>query len=546
MTDIKPDDALYLNTSRQDRIDILNTEKQWDIIVIGGGITGAGIFKFASQLGMKALLIEQQDFAWGSSSKSSKMVHGGLRYLAKGQGLLALESVKERQRLLKEARFLVTQENFVMGHYKKQFPWPWIFNLLLTVYDFLAGKRQHKFWSKSLYKWLVPAINDDALIGGTQFVDAITDDARLVLRLLQEAQQLGGVAINYTKATDLISNNNKITGVNVEIISDAEQKVQALQLSSKCIVNASGAWSDKLVTAKDNQPKSLKIRPLRGSHLVIPNWRLPVACAVSVLHPEDKRPVQIYPWQNMTIVGTTDVEHKGSLINEPNISQTEFTYLLDCVDVLFPHAKLSIDDIVSTFAGVRPVISCNKNSAPSAEKREHYIAEKSGFISVAGGKLTTFRTIAKQVIKRVNKQIKHQDKLPDFVAFQILPAIDNGHATKQLKERMLGLYGDLAPMFLSGFSPDFFKPIAYSRHVLAELLWALKYEQVFHLDDLLLRRTRIGNVLPNGGLAHVHLLKSYCDNILGWDEQIWQKELERYKNIINNYYSVPSNVTCKP
>jgi len=292
-----------LQLSRAQRLQQIDQQKSWDVIIIGGGITGAGILKLASQLGLKALLLEQKDFAWGSSSRSSKMVHGGLRYIAEGQVGLTLESVRERQRLLKDAPGLVTQGSFAVSHYAKQFPWPWIFNLLLSIYDLLAGKKQHQYWLDKDYQYLAPGIKNKNSKGGSQFVDAMTDDARLVLRLLQEAQQLGNQAINYVKVTQLVKENGRVTGV----IAKAEEAQQSLQLSAQIVINATGAWANDLF---DKSEQSIQLRPLRGSHLIVPSWRLPVATALSILHPEDRRPVQIFPWQNVTVIGTTDVEHR--------------------------------------------------------------------------------------------------------------------------------------------------------------------------------------------------------------------------------------------
>ena len=391
-----------LKLTRLSRLQRLTEDQHWDLIIVGGGICGAGIFKLASQVGLRALLLEQHDFAWGSSSRSSKMVHGGLRYVAEGQIGLTMESVKERQRLLKEAPFLVTQESFIVSHYRNQFPWRWIFNLLLNIYDLFAGKKLHHSWQPEAFSYLVPGSQQKDSVGGSQFFDAMTDDSRLVLRLLQEGQQLGGLAVNYMQVAELIQEQGRVTGVKAK----AKESEQPVSLFAPMVINATGAWSNQLLPAKN-----LNLRPLRGSHLVIASWRLPVASAVAVLHPKDKRPVQIFPWQNTTIVGTTDLEHNQPLNKEPAITQSEIDYLLECVDHQFPKAKLTEDDIISTFAGVRPVISKsskrfgveNQNAkiAPSKEDRSHRIISQPGLITVAGGKLTTFRLIAQEVLQSV-------------------------------------------------------------------------------------------------------------------------------------------------
>ncbi|NQZ81307.1 MAG: glycerol-3-phosphate dehydrogenase/oxidase [Colwellia sp.] len=589
--------------SRQQRLDIITQQKEWDIIIIGGGITGAGILKQAAQLGLKVLLLEQKDFAWGSSSRSSKMIHGGLRYIAQGQVKLTKESVQERQHLLNDAPQLVNSQSFAMSHYKNQFPSPWIFNSLLNVYDFLAGKKQHRYYTKTDYNYLVPYTdlinqknNQSTLqknnqqtnsLGGTQFVDAITDDARLVLRLIQEAQQLGALAINYVKVNKLLHNNSQVSGVIVQDLSTAETKEKpaedenneypSLKLQAKIVINATGAWAKNLLTdVKQLNPQPVQpinIRPLRGSHLIISSWRLPVASAISVLHPVDKRPVQIFPWQNVTVVGTTDVEHDQPLSKEAMISHDEFNYLLAAVDHQFPALNINHKDIISTFAGVRPVVpkksssvprnhnviaNANKNMiSPSQEKREHSIWQQPGLLTIAGGKLTTFRLIAQQVLQKLANEL-------NLTSSEIIKAGEcifdktssknnnedsrrssnknNKQLPKHVSSHLLGCYGNLSKVLISQARQADLSTISYSQFLWAELSWAVKYEQVMHLDDLLLRRTRLGNVLPNGGLDIINKIKAVCVNDLNWNEQRWQDEILRYQKIWQTYYSptIPS------
>jgi len=523
-----------LTLDRQQRIAQIRDQGKWDLIIIGGGITGAGILKLASQIGIKVLLLEQKDFAWGSSSRSSKMVHGGLRYMAQGDVKLTLESVKERQRLITEGSQLITEQSFVMSHYKYQFPWPWLFNLLLDFYDFFSGLKRHKFWKKSDYLSLVPQIKEESLLGGTQFTDALTDDARLVQRLIQEAKYLDGQALNYARVTSFIQKSNRITGVNVQLEGEVGNN---FELEAKVVVNATGAWSDLLKT--ENKEPAFKMRPLRGSHLVIPSWRLPVASAVSILHPEDKRPVQIYPWQNVTLVGTTDVEHGENINSEARISRQEFDYLMECIKHQFPKANIAEKDIISTFSGIRPVIAGGGFIAPSQEKRDHSIFQSPGLITVTGGKLTTFRLIAEQVMTEVAKHLGLSLKgfrQAIFEPYEEKQTLNICHKTKQLQ----ACYGILAKAFVQQSAKELFQPIGYSRHLWAELVWAVKYEQVVHLDDLMLRRTRLGNVLPNGAKEYLSHIRKLCQPFLNWGKTKWQQEISRYLKIWQSSYSLPS------
>ena len=542
--------AAHIMQSRKQRIASIEQQQCWDMVVVGGGVTGAGILKLASQLNLNVLLVEQKDFAWGSSSRSSKMVHGGLRYMAQGQVGLTKESVTERQRLLSEGYPLITKHSFVMSHYKHAFPSPWLFGQLLTCYDFIAGERQHKYWPKQSYQGLVPFVDENALLGGTQFVDALTDDSRLVLRLIQESLQLNGQAINYAKVTD-IEKDNENYRVNIQL----DEKV--LSVKAKVVVNACGAWSNQLTTQQQESSGSRTkngkyyMRPLRGSHLVIANWRLPVASVVSLRHHQDKRPVQIYPWQNVTIVGTTDVEHNQGLETEARISQQEMDYLLEAINQQFPDAKISSTDIISTYAGVRPVITAGKNTPPSKEKREHHIEQQEGLIAVTGGKLTTFRLIAQQVLELAIQHLKGslRQEQPSLEAiFEQLPPILSKHhgqlsndISEQISHQIEACYGELSATFLNESQQELCSNIRYSKHLWAELVWAAKYEQVYHLDDLMLRRTRLGNVLPNGGEALLDKIKQLCLPELGWPEEKWQQEAVRYRDIWRTFYSLPAS-----
>lgn len=527
----------HLTLSREARLQLLASEQPWDLIVVGGGIVGAGVLRLAAKLGLKCLLVEQKDFAWGSSSRSSKMVHGGLRYLADGQLGLARESVTERQLLLDQAPHLVYSQSFLMSHYRWQFPWGWLFDLLLYGYDALAGKRLHKRWRQAEFQFLLPKSRQAKAKGGSQFFDGMTDDARLVLRLLQEAQIDGALAVNYVTAETLLSHKEAVTGLTVTVAGQE----QPLKLHSKMVVNATGAWANHL------SPRPLNLRPLRGSHLVLPRWRLPVTSVVAVVHPKDGRPVQIFPWQGATLVGTTDVEHADALNQEPRITSEEVDYLLACVNHQFPDHHITQADIISTFAGVRPVIAKSSRAKdepldPSKEDRHHSIDYQPGIISVAGGKLTTFRLIAQQVLTLAatdlgfsKKRLKELGQTPFFSPCMELP---HSFRQKAQQERLQGIYGELAGDFALQLDKELDQPIGATPTLWAELKWALQYEQVCHLDDLLLRRTRLGNLLPKGGEAIFCRLKDLCQSQLDWSDERWGQELQRYQNLWQQCYSL--------
>jgi glycerol-3-phosphate dehydrogenase len=514
--------------------------RPWDMIIIGGGITGAGILLTASQAGLKVLLIEQQDFAWGASSKSSKMVHGGLRYLGSGQYNMTKDAVIEREKLLHELPGLVSPLQFLMGHYKYQFPGPLVFNTLLTIYDWIGGKRNHRYINHNIADFYAPGIEQSKLQGATQFADAVTDDARLVMRVLQEAQDLGGTAMNYLSAEQLIKTAGQVTGIRV-----ADQvSGQQFNLSAKVVVNATGPWTDKLrlqVQAKK------AIRPLRGSHLIVPSWRLPLAYSVSYFHPEDKRPIFAFPWENSTVIGTTDLDHHHDLDQQPCISQNEVDYLLAGINKKFPQADISEDDVISTYAGIRPVVSNHDNeqsTKPSDEKREHSIWNEQGLISVAGGKLTTFRLIALEVLTAAQDYLPSMDlkALRNQRLFKPVSDDNTEHGLSQSqRQRLTSLYGQHYSDLLKHATTHEFKAIGNTNTSLAELKWSLQHEMVVHLDDLLLRRSRIGLLLPHGGAHLFDQLQPLCQTTLGWNDVEWQQEVKRYQDMIQRYYGLPKH-----
>lgn len=509
--------------------------EQWDMIVVGGGVVGAGIFKFATQLGLKVLLLEQKDFAWGSSSRSSKMVHGGLRYVAQGEFRLTRESVEEREILIEKAAGLVHSNSYVMSHYRRRFPGKRLFKILMWIYGHFAGKNQHKQLSNHDYNFLMPGIKQHKLTGGTQYIDALTDDARLVFRLIQEAKLHGGVALNYTKVVELLRDGERVCGVTAQ----AEDMVAPINLNAKMVVNATGPWADKL-------DSKVILRPLRGSHVLVPNWRLPISSVMTLLHPKDRRAVMIYPWQNTTLIGTTDLDHRDSMDFEPKMTSAEMDYLLEAIHSHFPAANLQRADVISTYAGVRPIVldkPVDANVAASNESREHAMFCQPGFISITGGKMTTFRVIANEVMAAAATTLGLNQPIADFTLF------DNAdsHECQIYGDYLSGRYGCFVKQFVDEFSQGssllsdkLMAPIRYSQILWAELIFAVKYEQVNHLDDLLLRRTRLGNVLPNGAKAQLTEIKQYCQAHMDWSEDKWQQEIERYLDIWQQYYSVPA------
>ena len=506
--------------------------REWDLLVVGGGICGAGILREAARRGWSCLLLEQRDFAWGTSSRSSKMVHGGLRYIAKGQFGLTRDSVRERQRLLEEAPGLVDPLSYLFPHYQGQFPGPKVFGGLLAVYDALAGKRNHLYYPLQQLCYLLPGIRAQGLAGATCFYDAVTDDARLVMRVIGEARADGAEALNGMKVIELLRENGQVCGV---LAADSESG-QRFTLRSRAVAQATGAWADALRKKTGRE----HIRPLRGSHLLLAHWRLPVAHAISFMHGADRRPVFIFPWEGATVIGTTDLDHRESLEQDARISPQEVDYLLAACAQQFPDAQVVRSDVLSSWAGVRPVVSDGDDSAaPSDEKREHILWVEPGCVTLAGGKLTTFRLLALEVLHAcagfVGKSVVDHGQavfrpLPDSV----LPGISPSQ-----QRRLSGRHGQALPQ-LAALLEEIGSPSVGSLDTLwVELAQACDNELVLHLDDLLLRRTRIGLLLANGAAAEMPQIRALCQPRLGWSDARWAEEQQSYLELWQRCYSLP-------
>jgi glycerol-3-phosphate dehydrogenase len=494
------------------RIELAALEARYDLIVIGGGITGAGILREAVRSGARVLLVDARDFAAGTSSWSSKLVHGGLRYLKNGQWRLTLESVRERQRLMREAPGLVEAQTFLMPIYKGRKPGRWLMQIGLRVYDWMAGVRRSRWLTRDAVLGAEPDLDGEQLSGAMQFEDASTDDARLVLRLINEACRAGATVRNYTAAT-LREREGRCVGVSLRDAITAEQR----DIDGAVVINATGVWASQLPGAPAGAPQ---LRPLRGSHLLLAQTRLPLRNAISWLHPLDGRPIFAHPWEGAVVFGTTDLDHPDAL-DKPRISADEVSYLMEALRRQFPRLNLGPQDVLSSYAGIRPVVDSGKAN-PSAESRESALWASPGLVNVTGGKLTTFRTTAREALVAAAKEVPMLQPGADAAVFA-------NAGTASVPQRLSGRYGDLVAQQIVTQAPaDEREAIAGTPYSWAELRWSARHEWVVTLQDLMMRRTRLGLVAANGAAEQLPRILAICRQELGWDEVRCARERNAY------------------
>ena len=516
-------------------MNITGIQKEWDLIVVGGGVTGAGIFHEAVRMGLRTLLLEKQDFAWGASSRSSKMVHGGLRYLKEGKPLLTRASVRERQRLLDEAPGLVDPLGFLVPLFTDRSPSRKMMGIGLAIYSLMALEKQHVSYSAQEIAARIPYLRKTNLAGGFYFKDAQVDDARLVLRLINESITAGGCAVNYAGVRKILRDRRgNVSGVTVKDTLTGQEA----ELGATAVINATGAWAE---TLQPSPQRGLHLRPLRGSHLIFPKALFPVDNVISFMHPADKRPVFMFPWEGVAILGTTDIDHDQDMNLNPAISAAEADYLMDGITFIMPDLPLSKSDAIASIAGVRPVLSTGHKAA-SQESREHVVWKDNGLVTVTGGKLTTFRLLARDALKTAGEYLPGRslppDREPVFTAVRQRSGLP-GSIPGDLRRRLYGRYGQQADFIIDYCLTNNADTIPETNILWGELIHAAENEQIRRLTDLLLRRVRLGLVTKDGGSAYLEKIGGLCRPILGWDDVRWEAEKAHYLETWKKYYGPP-------
>lgn len=474
--------------NRADNLQTLRNTQNWDVIVIGGGASGLGAAVDAASRGFSTLLLEAHDFAKATSSRSTKLAHGGVRYLAQGHIDLVIEALHERGLLAKNASHLVKNQTFIIPNY--QWWEGYYYQIGLSIYDWLARKLRlgkTKRLNKTQTLAQLPTLKADGLASGIRYYDGQFDDARLAINLAQTLQDQGGCALNYVKVIDLIKDDKqRISGVVAEDSLSGER----FNLHCKAVVNATGVFTDSIMQLDKPSDKAFVV-PSQGIHLVLARDFLQSEHALMIPKTDDGRVLFAVPWHGKVIIGTTDVRVERPEL-EPKPLAQEIDFILQTAANYLTKAPTKAD-VLSVFAGLRPLAAPEKEGQKSKEvSRSHKVhVSDSGLVTIIGGKWTTYRKMAEDTI---DKAIENSD-LPNKACVSETLAIHGNRPTnEQDRQNHLYLYGSDAPAIeqLSAENPDY-KQRLHPKYpyTLAEVVWAIREEMAQSVEDILARRVRL-------------------------------------------------------
>jgi glycerol-3-phosphate dehydrogenase len=518
----------------------------FDIAIIGGGITGAGIARDAAQRGLAVALLERGDFASGTSSKSSRMIHGGLRYLAQRHVHLVRESLVERGLLLRLAPHLVHPMPWLLPVYEGGANSRFVLRAGLTAYDLMAGRRRlerHRSLPREALERSEPAIRTNGLQGGFRYFDCLVNDARLTLTTVRSAARDHAAVASRVEATGVLTEGGRVTGVNfADRLSGATGTLRA-----HVVVAAAGPWTDQ-VRALAGVPPVL--RPTKGIHVVVGHGRLPLSSAVAFAFRD--RMMFAVPYRDYTYIGTTDTDFTGDP-GEVRSDADDVAYSIEAANSAFT-VDLSPDEVVATWAGVRPLVY--EEGTPSEVGRDYDIqAGPEGFMTIAGGKLTTYRAMAEDLVDRVVRQEAQRlggarppcrtastalpggdlDRFERYREAAAAPLEESWGVPRQAAFHLVDTYGTeyLKVLAYARQSPDLLQPLAPDVPVLAaEVIYAVEEEMALTLEDFMARRTELLLFEPQHGLEAAGRAATLMGEALGWGRRQRQEEVERYRQVV--------------
>ncbi len=503
----------------------------FDLAIVGGGITGAGIARHAAKCGLKVALLEANDYASGTSSRSSKLIHGGLRYLAMGDIGLVRETALERKNVHKIAPHLAEAAWMVLPVKSRASLLK--FRAGIGTYERLgavAVKDRHKNFDAAGLAEFEPALDRERYPWACAYREYVTDDARLVLAVLRGARLEGAMIANYLEVTGHNIRDGKVVGLKARCkITNSN-----IQVKARVVVNATGPWVEKSIEAWENHKAKVSLHLSKGVHIVVPHERLPLKNIV-VMNTSDKRSTFAVPRGDITYIGTTDTSYAGLPTLWPEIEQADVDYLLETIPKYFPGVNLVRNDVVAAWAGLRPLVhEPGKSSRELSRKDEIWIGDKTGMISMAGGKLTGFRKMAEDAVAVVGKSLGY-----DLVCKDPLAVLPGGNmksvtqASKALADshklspdnalRLTRLYGSEAAEVIALNN----KPVAKgSRIFCGEVDWAIIHDSALTLEDVLYRRLRTVWFEPDEVVQVLQAIASRMANQLGWSEEEKTRQIE--------------------
>jgi glycerol-3-phosphate dehydrogenase len=520
-----------------------------DILVIGGGITGAGVARDAAMRGLRTVLVEQNDLGSGTSSRSSRLIHGGLRYLETGDFRLVLEANRERRVLLRIAPHLVWPLPFVFPLHRGDRISLWRLAAGMWLYDLLSlfrNVRTHRMLGKRALLEAEPMLRERGLIGGARFYDAQCDDARLVLATARSAIYHGALVANYAAVCALERTAGRVVGALVEDQLSGERIV----IRASVVVNATGPWSDRVRRLEDGGAAPM-LQPTKGVHIVVDRSRLDHRDAIVFTSPIDGRILFILPWGDLSYIGTTDTDTSDPP-DRPGISRNDMVYLLRSANARFPNARLGLDDIRAAWVGLRPLLANGARLSESSRSREHAIVQGSGgMISVVGGKLTTYRSMAREVVDRAVRELRFRDgrsrptesrtdeePLPGGEAADLTTFRERGlelGVAPDSVEHLLRHYGTEAAGIYNLGATDrrLFRRLAPPHAAIeAEVIHAVRRELAQTVEDVMVRRLHLYYEHPDHGGQAARRVAELMARERGWDEARVEAETARYQEYV--------------
>jgi glycerol-3-phosphate dehydrogenase len=541
-------DLLFSADTRRAALDALGRDPV-DLLVIGGGATGAGIARDAAMRGIRTALVDARDFAYGTSSRSSRLIHGGLRYLEHRWLRLVFEASRERHTLLRIAPHLVRPRSFTFPVHAAGRVRRWQLAAAVWLYDLLALFRNvhgHRLLSRRGVLREEPLLRDRDLKGGAVYWDAQCDDARLVLATIRSAHRHGAIAASYLRVAAIEKAGGRVRGA---VIEDAFGG-RRITVRAHVVVNATGPWTDELRRLDDPDAAPL-LRPTKGAHIAVRRQRLGNAGAVTLTSPMDGRVMFVLPFGEVSIVGTTDTDWSGSP-DEVAADEDDVTYLLRSANAVFPNARLQLGDVIAAWAGLRPLLASDGGASASGVPREHKIVESpSGLVTIAGGKLTTYRAMAVEAVNLVADRLRRLDgrRVPGRAATDREPlpggeVRDLGLLARELEkeglsaavaDRLARTYGAEAPAVANLVlgDPHLAHPlIEGGPWTAAEVVHQARREMALTVSDVLVRRTHVFHRHPNHGLEAAPRVAALLGREVGWSESDQAALVESYREEI--------------